>query len=115
MVVVHNDAQTRDTYIHDPNSPIRRHFTRLAKCGLLKGGDIENAMKQLVIAGCARKVTDDILALQEAVGTFGTLNLIDPAGSDATMTRLTMINLAQDVVPSVTTSDVSHTKNLEKI
>ena len=95
------------------NSPIRRYFENLARRGLMTG-DLDRHLSQTVIAGSAQKVAEDILSLRERVGTFGTLNIIDPRGSDANMTKTTMVRLAENVMPMVATSDVSQFKNLER-
>lgn len=113
MVVVHDDAQTIDAYLYGTNSPIRRHFSELAQRGLIDG-DIDRHLKHNVIAGSAQKVAEEILALREAVGDFGTLNIIDPLGGDTNMTKSTMIRLAEDVLPMVANSAVSEHKNLER-
>jgi hypothetical protein len=113
VVVVHDNSETLDAYIYGSNSPIRRHFAGLAQRGLI-GADIDTHLRRVVIAGCARKVGDDILALREAVGEFGVLNIIDPAGSDCSMIRNTMVRLVEDVMPLVATCDISQLKNLER-
>ena len=113
MIVVHEDAETVKTYVKGTNSPIRRYFEHLARCGLIPN-DVDRHLCQTVIAGSAQKVAEDILALREGVGAFGTLNFIDPDGSDANMTKMTMIRLVEDVMPMVSTSDISQLKNLER-
>ncbi|MGJ8610213.1 MAG: hypothetical protein ACSHWY_03905 [Octadecabacter sp.] len=113
VVLVHNNARALDVYIYGTNSPIRRHFAELAKRGLI-GPDIDAHLRRVVIAGSAQKVADDILALREVAGDFGNLNIIDPPGSDPEMIKNTMVRLAEDVLPMMTTKAVSQTKDLEK-
>ena len=113
VVVVHEDAKTVEAYVKGANSPIRRYFENLARRGLMTG-DLDRHLSQTVIAGSAQKVAEDILSLRERVGTFGTLNIIDPRGRDANMTKTTMVRLAENVMPMVATSDVSQFKNLER-
>jgi len=113
VVVVHENAQTVHNYLHSSHSPIRRHFTYLAQRGLIDA-DVDAHLKRVVIAGSAQKVAEEILALREVVGEFGTLNIIDPVGNDANLMRKTMVQLAEEVLPMVTKSTVSHFKNLEK-
>lgn len=113
IVVVHEDKSIVEAYVSGHNSPIRRYFEHLAQCGLIEG-DLDRHINQTVIAGSGRKVAEDIFALRERVGSFGSLNMIDPAGGDANMTKTTMIRLAEDVMPMVATSDVTQFKNLEK-
>jgi hypothetical protein len=113
MVVVHDDPGMRDAYIYGPNSPIRHYFTKLARRGLI-GGNIDAHINNVVIAGSSNKVAQDILSLREIVGEFGTLHMIDPAGSDPNMSRNTMVRLAEDVLPIVNKVDAPALKNLEK-
>lgn len=113
MVVIHDDAHTLASYIYRPTSPYRRHLLRLAQQGLIDA-DIDKHLKRTIIAGSANKVANDILALRETVGEFGTLNIVDPAGSDPNITKNTMIRLAEDVTPMVTKTIVSPHRNLEK-
>ena len=113
VVVVHENAQTVHNYLHSSHSPIRRHFTYLAQRGLIDA-NVDAHLKRVVIAGSAQKVAEEILALREVVGEFGTLNIIDPVGNDANLMRKTMVQLAEEVLPMVTKSTVSHFKNLEK-
>lgn len=113
MVVVHDDAQTVQSYVYGANSPIRRHFSQMTQLGLIDG-DVNALLDRVVIAGPVQKVADDILALRETVNDFGTLNMIDPVGSDPAITRNTMVCLAEKVMPIVDKSDVNTLKNLEK-
>lgn len=113
MIVIHEDQSVIDAYVFGSGSPIRRHFARLSAEGLI-GGDIDTHMKRVVISGSASKVAEDILALRETVGEFGTLHCVDPSGSDPTITRNTMIALAQTVLPMVDTPDTHSVKTLEK-
>ena len=76
-------------------------------------GDLTAHLRRAVIAGSAAKITDDISALREAVGDFGTLHIIDPAGSDAAMTRGSMIKLAEKVMPLIGRADATTPKTLE--
>ena len=113
VVVVHDDPSTVNAYVHQTNSPIRRYFKQLARLGLIDE-NIDRHLKRVVIAGSITKVAEDILSLREAVGEFGTLHMIDPTGSDPSMTRNTMVHLAEDVIPMVNKSDIRAVKNLER-
>ena len=113
MVVVNDDAQTLQKYVYGTNSPIRRHFMQTAPQGFIEG-DVNTFLDRVVIAGSAPKVAKDIVALRETVGDFGTLNIIDPVDSDPTITKNTMIGLAETVMPLVEKSDVNTLKDLEK-
>lgn len=111
-VVVHDDPATLESYAYGPNSPFRQYYAHLAAHGLLQG-DLDKLMRRLVIAGDGTKVADDLSALHEAVGAFGTLHIIDPAGSDPNMTRNTIIKLTEDVMPQIETSNTPALKTLE--
>jgi hypothetical protein len=113
MIVVHDDPASIDAYVFGRSSPIRRHFVQLSKRGLI-GADVDTHMKRVVIAGSASKVAEEILALRETVGEFGTLHVVDPLGSDPSMTRNTMVRLVQNVMPMIGKSDTSTPKKLEK-
>lgn len=112
VVVIHDDPATIDAYVFGQGSPIRRHFARLAQLGLI-GADVDAHIRRVVITGSPTKVSQDILALREAVGEFGTLQLVDPAGSDPAMTKNTMIRMAEDVLPMVDKTSIRTFKNLE--
>ncbi|MEP3299497.1 MAG: hypothetical protein ABJO27_23970 [Pseudoruegeria sp.] len=113
MVLVHDDPQSVTDYIYGSNSPFRRHFKRLSLLGLI-GPDIDFHLKRVVIAGSAGEVAEKILALREAVGAFGTLHIVDPLGSDRTMTKNTMIRMTEEVLPMVHNPDTNTVKNLER-
>lgn len=112
-IVVHDDPATVDAYVFGARSPIRAYYSRLARHGLIDS-NIDGALKKLVIAGSAKKVAENVLTLQEAVGEFGTLHVVDHAGRDPEMTRNTMVRLAQDVMPMVTKIGADTSKELER-
>ena len=112
MIVVHEDAATLDAYIYGTNSPFRRYYTYLSICGLI-GSDVDAHLRRVVIAGSASKVADTILKLRETAGAFGSLQIVNPAGNDPTMTRGTMIRLAEQVRPLVAAAGLENFKELE--
>ncbi|MEP4197898.1 MAG: hypothetical protein ABJL99_19910 [Aliishimia sp.] len=112
-IVIHDDPEVVRSYVFGPRSPLRMHYARLAQDRLISP-DIDHHLRKLVIAGSAGKVAEDLLALQEVVGEIGTLHLLDPAGRDPEMTRNTMVRLAEDVMPLITTSDAQSNKELER-
>ena len=113
MIVVHDDPAKIEPYVSGANSMIRRYYARLAKRGLLVS-NLDDHLKQVVISGSAEKITEDILALQEAVGEIGTLHMIDLPGGDPDMTRTTMVRMAEDVLPMVSQLDARQSKELER-
>ena len=85
-IVIHDDPAVLNRYVYGPQSPIRAYYSRLAASGLIDQ-DIDEVLKQVVIAGSVAQVAENILALREAVGNIGTLHFVSHAGCDTAMTR----------------------------
>jgi hypothetical protein len=113
-IVVHKERSVVQDYVFGSKSPVRNHYTKLAKRGLVNC-DIDTHMKRVVIAGSPDQVTDQLLALQETVCDIGTLQVVDHHGSDTEIARDTMISLAEKIIPAVNSAKVSITKELERI
>ena len=111
-IVIHDDPVMVDAYVFGAKSPFRAYYTRLAKAGLIEP-NMDDFLKQVVIFGSVHQVADKIMELRETVGQFGMLHLVDVAQSDPEMTRKTMINLAEGVVPIVGDPDAAIHKILE--
>ncbi|MEP5759005.1 MAG: hypothetical protein ABJ327_06805 [Litoreibacter sp.] len=112
-VVVHDDPAVLEAYVFGTRSPIRAYYSRLTQHGLI-APNVEEILEKTVIYGSAEKVSGDILALREVVGEVGTLNCLIPPGCDPEITQNTMIRLAEDIIPTVTTAGTNTTKELER-
>ncbi len=62
---------------------------------------LEMVCEKLIIYGTPDKVADDILALQEQVGEFGTLLYAGKDWKDRELGRRSMILMAEQVIPRV--------------
>jgi alkanesulfonate monooxygenase SsuD/methylene tetrahydromethanopterin reductase-like flavin-dependent oxidoreductase (luciferase family) len=115
-VFVADDAKTAKAYALDPNGPYvfyyRSLFTKLKKngrIGLFKTYreqpddevTLDMVCDKLIIYGTAEKVADDILALQEETGEFGTLLYAGKDWKDRDLGRKSMILMAEKVMPLV--------------
>jgi len=100
----------------DPNSPYRQYFSHLGGKVLGHGGhrgfkaddsvpnekvDLDYMVENLVIAGSVNSVVDQILALREQAGEFGTLNLANPNWTDKALARHSLELMAEKVLPAV--------------
>jgi hypothetical protein len=113
-IVIHDDPAIIDAYIYGARSPIRAYYTALARAGLIEP-DVDKTLKHVVISGSCEQVTDHLLSLSQAVGKIGTLHLVDHAGSDAEMSRNTLMQLAENVMPLVAKTRTGAAKEMEKV
>jgi alkanesulfonate monooxygenase SsuD/methylene tetrahydromethanopterin reductase-like flavin-dependent oxidoreductase (luciferase family) len=115
-VFVAKDAATAKSYALNPNGPYvhyyRSLFTKLKKNGRIalfktyreQPDDevtLDMVCDKLIIYGTADKVADDILALQEETGEFGTLLYAGKDWADRDLGRNSMILMAEKVMPLV--------------
>lgn len=115
ICVAPDDATARE-YAMSPQGPYyyyyRSLFTKLKRRGALgvfktdpKQPDeevtLEGVMKQLIIHGSPGRVADQILALREQIGDFGTLLYAGMDWQDRELARQSMVLLAEQVMPKV--------------
>jgi alkanesulfonate monooxygenase SsuD/methylene tetrahydromethanopterin reductase-like flavin-dependent oxidoreductase (luciferase family) len=116
-IFVADDDRTAAAYgKNDPQSPYRHYMqylsTKLAKArrmGTFKGDPampdeavtLDYIMENVVIAGGVSSVTDQILALHEASGGFGTLLYAGKGWADPRLGRKSMELMAEKVMPAV--------------
>ena len=115
-VFVADDMATAKAYAMDPNGPYwfyyRSLFTKLKKNGRIElfktyrdqpddEVTLESVCEKLIIYGTPDKVADDILALRDEVGDFGTLLYAGKDWADAALGRRSMILMAEQVMPRV--------------
>lgn len=115
-VFVAEDAATAKAYAMDPDGPYwayyRSLFTKLKKNGRIElfkthrdqpddEVTLEMVCEKLIIYGTPDKVADDLLALQEQVGQFGTLLYAGKDWKDRELGRRSMILMAEQVIPRV--------------
>lgn len=116
-VFVANDMATARAYATDPDSPYvyyyRSLFTKLKRNGRIElfkmrrdqpddEVTLESVCDKLIIYGTPDSVADQILALQEEVGQFGTLLYAGKDWRDRELGRRSMILMAEQVMPRVT-------------
>jgi alkanesulfonate monooxygenase SsuD/methylene tetrahydromethanopterin reductase-like flavin-dependent oxidoreductase (luciferase family) len=63
--------------------------------------EVDQALKDCVIAGSVKTVTDRLIALVDRLGPFGTLVSVGHDWDDADLWRDSMTALAVDVMPAV--------------
>jgi len=115
-VFVANDMATAKAYATDPDSPYvyyyRSLFTKLKRNGRIElfktrrdqpddEVTLEDVCNKLIIWGTPDSVADQILALQEEVGPFGTLLYAGKDWRDRELGRRSMILMAEQVMPRV--------------
>ena len=115
-VFVADDLATARDYALGPASPYRHYFkqivTKMKKNGravLFKEDPAESdesvtldgVLDKLVIWGTPDKVADELLALRERVGDFGTLLYAGKDWVDPALARRSMVLLAEQVKPRV--------------
>ncbi len=113
-IFVAKDEATARRYAYDPNGPYGFYFrvmmTKLASFGalglMLDNPDqseseltLERTLQRLVIAGTPDSVADQILALQDDVGVFGTLLYTGHDWADVDLSRRSMELMAKEVWP----------------
>ena len=117
-IFVADDDKVAERYGRtDTHSPYREHFHHFHKkfskskgrLAVLKGDDsvpdedvtLDYAMDQCVITGSVNKVVDQILALHESTGGFGTLVYAGKNWTDPALSRRSMELMAEQVMPAV--------------
>src|SRR5215510_480828 len=115
-VFVAKDAATAKAYATDPNGPYvyyyRSLFTKLKRSGRIElfktrrdqpddEVTLESICDRLIIHGTPESVAEQLLAFQDAVGTFGTLLYAGKDWRDRELGRRSMILMAEQVMPRV--------------
>jgi alkanesulfonate monooxygenase SsuD/methylene tetrahydromethanopterin reductase-like flavin-dependent oxidoreductase (luciferase family) len=115
-VFVAEDMATAREYALGPQSPYRFYYhqllTKMKKHGranLFKHDQtmpddavtLDGVLEDCVIWGTPDKVADDLLALRDEIGDFGTLLYAGKDWADAALGRRSMILLAEKVMPTV--------------
>lgn len=113
---VDDDVRRAQEYVFDADSPFRfyyenllRKFTRFGKLAHFTPegasensvADIDDLLEALVICGDPVKVADDIQALRERTGPFGTLLYTGVDWADAEVGERSMRLMAEKVAPRV--------------
>jgi alkanesulfonate monooxygenase SsuD/methylene tetrahydromethanopterin reductase-like flavin-dependent oxidoreductase (luciferase family) len=115
-VFIADDLAQAKAYALGPQSPYRFYYRQLLT-KLLKAGrsnlfkedlnapddtvDLDRVVNDLVIWGTPDKVADDLLALREKIGHFGTLLYAGKDWADPALGRRSMILLAEKVRPKI--------------
>ena len=115
-VFVADDMATARRYATDPDSPYRFYYNQLLlkmrknnRLELFKSHrdqpddevTLDDVCDKLIIWGTPDKVADDILALREEVGDFGTLLYAGKDWADPALGRTSMRLAAEKVMPAV--------------
>lgn len=115
-VFVADDMDTAREYALGPQSPYRFYYhqllTKMKKHGranLFKADQkmsddevtLDQVLADCVIWGTPDKVADDLLALRDDIGDFGTLLYAGKDWADVELGRNSMISLAEKVLPKV--------------
>ena len=115
-IFVADNLQLAQDYALGPNSPYRFYFNQLltkmkkhGRSNLFKEDpnmhddevDLDYVMERCVIWGTPDKVADDILALREEVGDFGTLIYAGKDWLDKELGKQSMTLLAEKTMPIV--------------
>ena len=116
-IFVADDQRTANEYANkDPESPYRSHFNefhqKFQRAKLLdmfkadsavpdEAVTLDYALDHCVIAGTVNHVVEQILAVREAAGPFGTLVYAGKNWSDPTLSRRSMELMAEEVMPAV--------------
>ncbi|NKB29206.1 MAG: LLM class flavin-dependent oxidoreductase [Rhodobacteraceae bacterium] len=121
-VFVADDLDTARRYATDPDSPYRFYysqlFTKLVKHGranLFKEYrdqpddevTLDHVCERLIIWGTPDKVADELLALREETGEFGTLLYAGKDWADPELARRSMVLLAEQVAPAVNAAEAT--------
>lgn len=115
-VFVADDLDTAREYALGPQSPYRFYYNQLltkmkkhGRANLFKADQkmsddevtLDKVLKDCVIWGTPDKVADELLALREDIGDFGTLLYAGKDWADVELGRNSMISLAEKVLPKV--------------
>ena len=119
-VFVSDDLNTSREYALGPQSPYRYYFSQLltkmkkhGRANLFKSDQnmsddevtLEGVLDDCVIWGTPDKVAEELLALREDVGEFGTLLYAGKDWADVELGRKSMIMLAENVKPLVDSAE----------
>ncbi len=119
-VFVADDAQTALRYGKGEDSPYRFYYKQLlyklkkaGRANLFKSSKdmpdeavtLDAVVDQLVIAGTAEQVTEQLLAFQKQIGRFGTLLYCGIDWADAKLGQRSMELMAQKVIPALTAAE----------
>ncbi len=115
-IFVAEDEKTARAYAMDPDGPYGNYYRSLMRKLIGNGRpdlfknrrDMPDAevthefvMNSLVICGTPEQVTEQILALREEVGAFGTLVYAGHDWADVQLSRRSMELMAEEVMPAV--------------
>jgi len=115
-VFVAEDMDTARAYALGPQSPYRFYYNQIltkmkrhGRANLFKADQnmsddevtLEGVLDECVIWGTPDKVADDILALREEIGDFGTLLYAGKDWADRALGRNSMILLAEKSLPKI--------------
>jgi alkanesulfonate monooxygenase SsuD/methylene tetrahydromethanopterin reductase-like flavin-dependent oxidoreductase (luciferase family) len=115
-VFVADDMNTAREYALGPDSPYRYYYSQLltkmkkhGRANLFKHDQnmsddavtLDMVLDECVIFGTHDKVADDLLALREDIGDFGTLLYAGKDWADVDLGRRSMILLAEKSMPAV--------------
>jgi alkanesulfonate monooxygenase SsuD/methylene tetrahydromethanopterin reductase-like flavin-dependent oxidoreductase (luciferase family) len=115
-VLVCDDMATARDYALGPQSPYRYYYSQLltkmkkhGRANLFKADQnmsddevtLDDVMKECVIWGTPDKVTDQILALRDEIGDFGTLLYAGKDWTDVALGRRSMVLLAEKCLPAI--------------
>jgi alkanesulfonate monooxygenase SsuD/methylene tetrahydromethanopterin reductase-like flavin-dependent oxidoreductase (luciferase family) len=122
-IFVADDLNTAREYALGPQSPYRYYYSQLltkmkkhGRANLFKADQnmsddevtLEGVLDDCVIWGTPDKVADELLALREDVGEFGTLLYAGKDWADVDLGRKSMILLAEKVQPLVNAAIPKH-------
>ena len=74
---------------------------------------LEHVCNRLIIWGTPDKVADELLALREETGAFGTLLYAGKDWADPELARRSMVLLAEKVKPAIDSAEASKTQAAE--
>ena len=113
-IFVADREEVAQAYAKDPNGPYGHYYKSLmhklvgnGRAELFKAdqtmGDkditLDYVLDKLVIAGTVDQVVDEVMALREQVGDFGTLVYAGHDWADATLAKRSMVLMAEQVMP----------------
>src|SRR5262245_13974737 len=115
-IFVADDDKTARDYVTAPNSPYRLYYnnliTKLKVAGRAEAFKedrampdeavtLDDVMDKLVIWGSPKKVAEDLSALRQEVGNFGTLLYAGKDWLDRDLGRRSMVLMAEKVLPAL--------------
>lgn len=129
IFVADQSSVAKDYAKANAHSPYRHHFaefhekfTRLKKLDMFKGDPamadeavtLDYALDTCVIAGAVDEVVEQILAVRELAGPFGTLVYAGKDWSDPALSRRSMELMAERVMPAVNAAIGAEPWDIEK-